>query len=144
MAENSRKKVEPPKPAARKRTEPRSTSTKNGKMASKALNGEKTEVAPDEAAPVQAPRKEPLERGNGSSPQSHSAAAKGRRAHAGQDRSGKYVYCIIQSTEAGSFGDIGIGSDPTDVYTIGYQDIAAVVSDTPIEVYDPTRENVLS
>src|SRR5207247_9477274 len=28
--------------------------------------------------------------------------------------------------------------------TINYKDIAAVVSDTPLEVYDPTRENVLA
>ena len=57
---------------------------------------------------------------------------------------GKYVYCIIQSTKPLSFGAIGIGSELMDVYTIGYQDIAAVVSDTPLEVYDPTRENVLA
>ncbi len=60
------------------------------------------------------------------------------------EKSGKYVYCIIQSTKPTSFGSIGIGAEPMDVYTIGYQDIAAVVSDTPLEVYDPTRENVLA
>jgi hypothetical protein len=30
------------------------------------------------------------------------------------------------------------------VHTVNYKDIAAVVSDTPLEVYDPTRENVLA
>ena len=30
------------------------------------------------------------------------------------------------------------------MHTVGYKDIAAVVSDTPLEVYDPTRENVLA
>jgi hypothetical protein len=30
------------------------------------------------------------------------------------------------------------------VHTVNYRDIAAVVSDTPIEVHDPTRENVLA
>lgn len=59
-------------------------------------------------------------------------------------RSGKYVYCIIQTTEPRRFGPIGIGSDPTAVHTVSYKDIAAVVSDTPLEVYDPTRENVLA
>ena len=39
---------------------------------------------------------------------------------------------------------IGIGSEPADVHTVNYKDIAAVVSDTPLEVYDPTRENVLA
>src|SRR5205823_3319014 len=42
------------------------------------------------------------------------------------------------------FGPLGIGADPADVHTINYKDIAAVVSDTPIEVHDPTRENVLA
>lgn len=63
---------------------------------------------------------------------------------AADSRSGKYVYCIIQTTEPCRFGPIGIGSDPTTVHTVSYQDIAAVVSDTPLEVYDPTRENVLA
>jgi hypothetical protein len=61
-----------------------------------------------------------------------------------QMRTGKYVYCIIQSTDPDSFGSIGMGVEPGEVYTIGYKDIAAVVSDSPIEVYDPTRENVLA
>ena len=59
-------------------------------------------------------------------------------------RSGKYVYCIIQTKETLRFGPVGIGSEPADVHTVGYKDIAAVVSDTPLEVYDPTRENVLA
>jgi hypothetical protein len=63
---------------------------------------------------------------------------------AADNRSGKYVYCIIQTTEPQRFGHIGIGSDPTAVHTVSYKDIAAVVSDTPLEVYDPTRENVLA
>ena len=62
------------------------------------------------------------------------------RAH----RSGKYVYCIIQTAEPRRFGPIGIGTEPAEVHTISYKDIAAVVSDTPLEVYDPTRENVLA
>src|SRR5690242_4291510 len=57
---------------------------------------------------------------------------------------GKYVYCIIQSGEALRFGPLGIGTDPADVHTVNYKDIAAVVSDTPMEVHDPTRENVLA
>src|SRR5437899_10009900 len=57
---------------------------------------------------------------------------------------GKYVYCIIQSGETLRFGPLGIGADPAEVHTVNYKDIAAVVSDTPIEVHDPTRENVLA
>lgn len=59
-------------------------------------------------------------------------------------RSGKYVYCIIQTAKSLRFGPIGIGGEPADVHTVSYKDIAAVVSDTPLEVYDPTRENVLA
>ena len=59
-------------------------------------------------------------------------------------RSGKYVYCIIQTDASLRFGAIGIGNEPADVHTVNYKDIAAVVSDTPLEVYDPTRENVLA
>lgn len=62
----------------------------------------------------------------------------------GNERSGKYVYCIVQTTEPLRFGPIGIGSEPADVHTVNYRDIAAVVSDTPLEVYDPTRDNVLA
>lgn len=58
--------------------------------------------------------------------------------------SGKYVYCIIPTAESISFGPIGIGSEPADVHTVPFRDIAAVASDTPLEVYDPTRENVLA
>jgi hypothetical protein len=61
-----------------------------------------------------------------------------------QGKSGKYVYCIIQTTGPLRFGPIGIGSEPAEVHTVNYKDIAAVVSDTPLEVYDPTRENVLA
>jgi hypothetical protein len=68
--------------------------------------------------------------------------AESARAEAGPR--GKYVYCIIQSGEALRFGPLGIGADPADVHTVNYKDIAAVVSDTPIEVHDPTRENVLA
>ena len=60
------------------------------------------------------------------------------------EASGKYVYCIIQTDEQLGFGHSGIGADPAEVRTVSYRDIAAVASDTPLEVYDPTRENVLA
>jgi len=58
--------------------------------------------------------------------------------------SGKYVYCIVHTEQSLRFGPIGIGSEPADVHSVNFKDIAAVVSDTPLEVYDPTRENVLA
>jgi hypothetical protein len=57
---------------------------------------------------------------------------------------GKYVYCIIESEEPREFGNIGIGGRGDSVYTIHNGGLAAVVSDTPVVVYDPTRENALT
>jgi Mg2+ and Co2+ transporter CorA len=57
---------------------------------------------------------------------------------------GKYVYCIIKSLRERDFGQIGIGEGNSTVYTVRFGDLAAVVSDTPIRIYDPTRENVLA
>ncbi len=57
---------------------------------------------------------------------------------------GKYVYCIIASMELRSFGPVGIGGRGDEVYTVHYEDLAAVVSNTPLVVYDPTRENVFA
>jgi hypothetical protein len=57
---------------------------------------------------------------------------------------GKYIYCIIQSKDNRSFGPMGIGGRGDDVYTIHYEGLAAVVSNTPLIVYDPTRENVFA
>src|SRR5579871_6353368 len=68
----------------------------------------------------------------------------GHTAAAAADGQGKYVYCVIHSADPLQFGRIGIGTKPTDVRTINYKDIAAVVSDTPLQVYDATRENVLA
>ena len=57
---------------------------------------------------------------------------------------GKYVYCIIETAEPRSFGSMGIGGRGDDVYTIRHKGLAAVVSNTPLVVYDPTRENVFA
>ena len=57
---------------------------------------------------------------------------------------GIYVYCIIESREPHGFGKIGIGGRGDDVYTVHHKELAAVVSRTPLMVYDPTRENALT
>ena len=62
----------------------------------------------------------------------------------GSEEEGKYVYCVIRSPDEKDFGPIGIGEGGNRVYTVNFQEIAAVVSDTPIRIYDPTRENVLA
>src|SRR6185437_6428634 len=58
--------------------------------------------------------------------------------------SGRYVYGILQSRERLDFGKIGIGGEGEPVYTVNYQDIAAVVSNTSVYIFDPTRENALA
>ncbi|CAN5885756.1 gas vesicle protein GvpL [soil metagenome] len=57
---------------------------------------------------------------------------------------GKYVYCIIKSERTLAFGALGIGTDPAQVQTVIYRDLAAVVSSTSLVVQDPTRDNVLA
>ena len=56
---------------------------------------------------------------------------------------GIYVYSIVECSTPRSFGKIGIGSGD-EVYTVHYKDLAAVVSRTPLMVYDPTRENAFT
>lgn len=56
---------------------------------------------------------------------------------------GRYVYCIIKHSTPRDFGQHGIGTGGR-VYTVHHRELAAVVSDTPLKVYDPTRENVLA
>jgi hypothetical protein len=57
---------------------------------------------------------------------------------------GRYVYGIVQAKEPVTFGKSGIGGSGELVYTVNYQDIAAVVSNTSVYIFDPTRENALA
>jgi len=57
---------------------------------------------------------------------------------------GRYVYGIVQAKDPVTFGKIGIGGSGEMVYTVNYQDIAAVVSNTSVYIFDPTRENALA
>ena len=57
---------------------------------------------------------------------------------------GKYVYCIIKTDIPCDFGAVGIGSRGDKVYTVPYKEFAAVVSNCPLIVFDPTRENALA
>src|SRR5579863_1798321 len=57
---------------------------------------------------------------------------------------GRYVYGIIQAREPISFGRMGIGGSGEMVYGVPHGDIAAVVSRTPVFIFDPTRENALA
>lgn len=54
---------------------------------------------------------------------------------------GKYFYCIIESMKPENFGEIGI--DGSDVYTINYKDLGAVVSDASNSSYEVLRQGVI-
>jgi len=57
---------------------------------------------------------------------------------------GKYIYCIIGSSESRSFGPLGIGGRGDPLHTISVGDIAAVVSDAPLTRYRVSRDNTLA
>jgi len=57
---------------------------------------------------------------------------------------GRYVYGIVQGKEPVTFGRNGIGGTGERVYTVNFRDIAAVVSNTSVFIFDPTRENALA
>ncbi len=60
------------------------------------------------------------------------------------EEQGKYVYCIIRTNTPQNFGAIGIGGRGDEVYTVQYKAFAAVVSNCPLIIFDPTRENALA
>lgn len=56
----------------------------------------------------------------------------------------KYIYCIIESNEAQSFGPLGIGGRNDELYAVSFNDIAVVVSNSPLKKYPVCRENMLA
>mgnify|MGYP001567761701 FL=1 len=59
------------------------------------------------------------------------------------EKEGKYIYCITGSNQFQSFGPLGIGGRGDEVYTICFNDIAAVVSNSPVKKYPVSRENLI-
>lgn len=59
-------------------------------------------------------------------------------------RLGKYLYCIIRSSESKVYANRGVGERGDPVHTIQYQDLAAIVSDSPIVEYDSSRRNMMA
>ena len=57
---------------------------------------------------------------------------------------GLYVYGVIETPSFGSFGRSSIGSFHEDVFAVHYGDVAAIVSRTPVFIFDPTRDNALA
>ena len=59
-------------------------------------------------------------------------------------KEGKYVYCIIEGNEGRNFGPIGIGKRGDIVSTIGFNDISAVISSSPVTQYVIDPENLMA
>ncbi|HEU0105936.1 MAG TPA: GvpL/GvpF family gas vesicle protein [Vicinamibacteria bacterium] len=119
--------------------------TQRGKQAPKAGTAARASAARGARSTAKATRPVPAERKAARSAEApaRAPAVHATRATAAESR-GKYVYCIIRSDDPLKFGPVGIGTEPADVHTVNYKELAAVVSDTPVEVFDATRENVLA
>lgn len=61
-----------------------------------------------------------------------------------ETQTGQYLYCIIRSTEPREFKTRGIGEQGAIVHTVNYNDLAAVVSDSPMVEYDNSRRNMMA
>jgi len=59
-------------------------------------------------------------------------------------KEGKYIYCIIGGSKVQTFGPLGIGGRGDELYTVCFNDLAAVVSNSPIINYSVSRENMLA
>lgn len=51
-------------------------------------------------------------------------------------KNGIYIYGIIKTSDPQEFGATGIGDQPTNIATLAFKDIAAVVSESPFAIYD--------
>ena len=60
------------------------------------------------------------------------------------EKEGKYIYCVIASSQERSFGPMGIGERGDDVSTIGYSDLSMVVSSHPIAKLVVNREDMIA
>lgn len=59
------------------------------------------------------------------------------------EKEGKYIYCITRLNQFQSFGPLGIGGRGDELYTVCFNDIAAVVSSSPVKKYSLSRENLI-
>ena len=57
---------------------------------------------------------------------------------------GKYIYCFVKEKEKVNICTSTVASMIAPVYTLPHGDVSAVVSDTDVFEYDPTRKNILA
>jgi Gas vesicle synthesis protein GvpL/GvpF len=117
---------------------------KTRKTTTKARPAARTRPARGIAERASRPSQSPQTRGKLERVRMPAATLSRPDAAAEDSNEGKYVYCIIKSERPLRFGPLGMGVAPAEVHTVHYRDIAAVVSNTPMVVQDPTRDNVLA
>jgi len=59
-------------------------------------------------------------------------------------KEGKYIYGIIRHAGPLDYGPIGIGKRADRVYGINFKDISAIVSNSPIIIYEARRVNMIA
>ena len=59
-------------------------------------------------------------------------------------KEGKYLYCVIGLSQSRTFGPLGIGERGDELHTVSFNDIAAVTSNCPIQIYPLSRQNLLA
>ena len=59
-------------------------------------------------------------------------------------KEGKYIYGIIRHAGPLDYGPIGIGKRADSVYAINFKDISAVVSNSPVIIYEARRVNMVA
>jgi len=138
-----------PKASGRSRGKPatqsRARSVKAKKKPARAGAARAGAPKPDSEAIAKLPRSLPPPIANPRVEQRSEEPEEGRaRISSNPELRRKYVYCIIAAKEPLDFPVLGIGDAPGEVHTVNYKSIAAVVSDTLLEVHEPTRENVLA
>jgi Gas vesicle synthesis protein GvpL/GvpF len=137
-----------PLASARQSERGRQAVTALGKRGGKKRQSERREKASTRKPPPPVAAVPESRNGRGAATEIGGRTSAGRARLAAVDTSttsrGKYVYCIIEASDPLRFGPIGIGANPSDVYTVHFKELAAVVSDAPLEVLDSTREHVLA
>ena len=91
-----------------------------------------------------APARRPAARGAAAGPDTPRRRARRRVAHASSPARAATSTASSAPISRSTFGPIGIGEEPAPVYTVRCDDLSAIVSDTPLGVLDPTRDNVLA
>lgn len=61
-----------------------------------------------------------------------------------EESAGKYIYCIIRSEVPQEFTILGVGERGDVVHTVHYENLAAVVSNSPQSKYEQTRRNMMA